>query len=349
MTTAPFTDDEHHFRALRIPIGPKAGQPCKPADLEALARNNEGGANGFYPIGLYQTWHNGIHLWAGEGDPVHALCDGRIVAACVGRKTEAHETFGCRGFVLVRHTLTTVEKPAEADRLKRGKLTNVTFFALYQHLLGLGRGAKFPPWLESMRLFLAGEANPDEGRFVKVFGKPEQVKVKGKMKTVVRPIELRSEPTQDKSHKTAPEHWMPGKKVLKTLAEATVVQVLGQPRGRFQQVRVMAGERLEGWLSLDGGTTAELPELGAQIKALRDGGTVAIDHPVVAGEVLGGGRAPRGGPPARQWPRRRLRRPPRDLLRAAPRPRVREGLADSRGRHRRRRDGGDGPRRAEAV
>jgi hypothetical protein len=281
MTTVPFTDDEHHFPGLRLPIGDKAGQPCKKADLEALARNNESGASGYYPIGLYQTWHNGIHLWAGEGSPVHAVCDGRIVAACVGRKTEISETFGCRGFVLVRHTITTVDKPLEKDRLKRGKLTNVTFFALYQHLLGLGRGGIFPGWLESMRLFLASEANPDDGKFVRVFGKP------GGKKNTHQAIELRSEPTKQKSHKKGSEHWVRGDRVLGKLEEATVVQLIGEPRESFQQVRVMASTRLEGWLAVDGATTAELPELGTQIKDLRNGGTVALDIPVSAGEVLG--------------------------------------------------------------
>ncbi|WP_043411058.1 hypothetical protein, partial [Archangium violaceum] len=46
--------------------------------------NNETADGGWYPIGANQTWHNGIHLTASRGAPIHSIAKGKLIAARLG-------------------------------------------------------------------------------------------------------------------------------------------------------------------------------------------------------------------------------------------------------------------------
>jgi len=83
--------------------------------VQAYYDNNERGAGGWYPLGANQTWHNGVHLVASQGDAVRAVAPGRIVAARLARNDQLDEyPFGSPGFVLMEHTLSGFPVDAEA-------------------------------------------------------------------------------------------------------------------------------------------------------------------------------------------------------------------------------------------
>lgn len=75
---------------------------------------------GYFPIGANTVWHGGVHLHVERGTYVHALWDGKIVAARLSddrSKAEGH--YGSFSFVLVRHEL----PGAQLNKLRpKGKL-----------------------------------------------------------------------------------------------------------------------------------------------------------------------------------------------------------------------------------
>ncbi|MBU0550308.1 N-acetylmuramoyl-L-alanine amidase [Myxococcota bacterium] len=79
--------------------------------------NTERGPGGYFPVGVNQAWHTGIHLNVDEGTPVHAPADGLIVVA---RNTRLGK-MGSPNMVLIRHDLSI-------DNQQR------TFFSLLMHL-----------------------------------------------------------------------------------------------------------------------------------------------------------------------------------------------------------------------
>ena len=84
-------------------------------------RNTETGKGGWFPVGASRIWHGGIHLYAAEGAPVHAIADGEIVGCRVGDGEEQDN--GSRNFVVLRHTI-------KADGAWKDKV----FYSLYLHL-----------------------------------------------------------------------------------------------------------------------------------------------------------------------------------------------------------------------
>lgn len=79
--------------------------------------NTERGHGGFFPVGVNQAWHTGIHLNVKEGTPILAPADGLIVVA---RNTKMGK-MGSPNMVLIRHDL-------KIDGQQR------TFFSLLSHL-----------------------------------------------------------------------------------------------------------------------------------------------------------------------------------------------------------------------
>lgn len=84
---------------------------------EPYFRDTELGTGGFFPVGVNQAWHTGIHLNVKVGTPVVAPADGLIMAA---RNVEPGP-LGSPNFVLIKHKL----KVGTAFR---------TFFSVISHL-----------------------------------------------------------------------------------------------------------------------------------------------------------------------------------------------------------------------
>jgi len=100
---------------VTYPIRGKTGK-----DLRALVSSAK---TGFFPIGVNQFWHGGVHLPLSE--PLQAVADGDLVAYRINKKTltiKGKQKYST-GFVLTRHTYTTP------------KNANIEFFCLYMHLL----------------------------------------------------------------------------------------------------------------------------------------------------------------------------------------------------------------------
>jgi predicted chitinase len=79
-------------------------------DLDKLASANEGGAEGFFPVGKNRFWHGGVHLPALK--QIVAVYDGTLVAYRIDKKLEVVETAGAKyevstGFALLRHETAT--------------------------------------------------------------------------------------------------------------------------------------------------------------------------------------------------------------------------------------------------
>ncbi|MDC3956759.1 penicillin-insensitive murein endopeptidase [Polyangium jinanense] len=69
--------------------------------------------SGYFPLGTNTTWHGGAHLHVAEGTAVHAMFDGRIVAARLPAAADKSKgAFGSRNFILIRHEI-------DGDRLNK--------------------------------------------------------------------------------------------------------------------------------------------------------------------------------------------------------------------------------------
>src|SRR5262249_5815159 len=98
-----------------FPIGlhGKVEIPDTAAELTAATaayyKNNDEGGGGYFPVGPEEfegepnrLWHGGVHLHAGDGDPVFAPWAGEVGAA---RNVPDHVTAGALSFVLLRHVV----------------------------------------------------------------------------------------------------------------------------------------------------------------------------------------------------------------------------------------------------
>lgn len=66
----------------------------------------EGQDGGFFPLGVNNFWHGGVHLPANAGSIVRAPFDGKIVAVRLGATTAASEAaYGNLNFILLRHEI----------------------------------------------------------------------------------------------------------------------------------------------------------------------------------------------------------------------------------------------------
>ena len=90
--------------------------------FERYYHNAEIAPGGWYPIGVNQSWHSGIHLTAPKGTPVLNMMEGTIVAVRNVRPVD----LGSPSFVLVRH-----ERAADSA-VKNS--TSVYWYSLYMHL-----------------------------------------------------------------------------------------------------------------------------------------------------------------------------------------------------------------------
>jgi len=79
------------------------------ADPDATAASHaavEQGRGGFFPLGVNNFWHGGVHLSAPAGTRLHAPFSGHIVALRLGSIPEVSDgAFGSANFLLLRHEI----------------------------------------------------------------------------------------------------------------------------------------------------------------------------------------------------------------------------------------------------
>lgn len=174
----PGFDWQRVYHALRgeansFPVVLKAGENI--ADLlapdkvevaaEVLYQNNETGGGGYYPIGLNQNWHGGIHLAAPVGTEVHAMFDGILVAARFGHKMSRYGVntpLGSNNFVVLRHD---VPMP---------KSKPLRVFSLYMHLGPMEIDAAAPAYEWLRQTFRVYKSEEDEERPALDMGEPAE-------------------------------------------------------------------------------------------------------------------------------------------------------------------------------
>jgi len=102
-------------------------------NAESYFRATETGPGGFFPLGINQGWHTGVHVQIDRGTPVFAPADGVVVAARVGEEVEG---LGSPNVVVIKHEL-----PIAGE--------DVTFFSVISHLEQVELGANSPiPWIQ---------------------------------------------------------------------------------------------------------------------------------------------------------------------------------------------------------
>lgn len=117
-------------------------------------RNNEQGRGGYYPLGINQQWHGGIHLHVPKGTPVRAMLSGTVVAAHFGPPVE----LGSNNFVVLRH-----EVPMPRANDTEENPTKLVVYSLMMHLDAVDLEGKdpsrTPEWLRAV--VQAGAAEED--------------------------------------------------------------------------------------------------------------------------------------------------------------------------------------------
>lgn len=131
----------------------------------------EGG--GYFPMGVNQTWHNGIHVPVRRGTLIRPLLEGELVAAHFVRE-EDFPAYGSNNFVLLRHRIVLppryqaeIDQPkveqteAEAADAEPKLPENVlTAYSLYMHLDGVDM--ERPPDLPLFQLLKSHSAGKGE-------------------------------------------------------------------------------------------------------------------------------------------------------------------------------------------
>ena len=121
-------------------------------DAEAFYQNIENGNGGFFPVGIQQQWHGGVHIRTTRGEGVRAMLTGTVVAARMTR----HPALGSSNFVLLKHSL---PMPREGDDPESP--TRLTLYSLYMHLEDPESpiAGDTPQWMQR-----ASKKEPEENR-----------------------------------------------------------------------------------------------------------------------------------------------------------------------------------------
>ncbi len=121
--------------------------------LDRYYLNAESSEGGWYPIGVNQSWHSGIHLSAPEGTPILSMMEGTIVAVRNVKMVD----LGDPSFVLIKHE--------REETGPDGDPRTVKWFSLYMHLEQMMDPEKMAtiPWMGKL---LGNEFEiPDEVAF----------------------------------------------------------------------------------------------------------------------------------------------------------------------------------------
>lgn len=112
---------------------------------------------GYYPVGINQTWHGGVHVRAEKGKEVKAMFDGVLVA---GHMQPQPTRLGSNNFLLLRHQ---VDIPT---RIK-GKARSLIFYSLYMHLeyvdVTMHAADDAPQWVRELYKIHSGVEEDEEG------------------------------------------------------------------------------------------------------------------------------------------------------------------------------------------
>lgn len=87
-------------------------------NAETYFRHIESGDGGFFPVGVNQSWHTGVHFDIDPGTPIYAPADGVIVAA---RASDDVKGMGSPNVVVIKHELPIGDQ-------------DVTFYSVISHL-----------------------------------------------------------------------------------------------------------------------------------------------------------------------------------------------------------------------
>ena len=112
-------------------------------EVGRLYKNNEERSEGgTYPVGRYQNWHGGVHLFVPRGTPVRAMSGGVLVLAHFEDKPTQ---MGSNNFVVLRHEVEIPVAPDEDPRVFK-------FYSLYMHLDPIDfRSKDAPGWVKLLR------------------------------------------------------------------------------------------------------------------------------------------------------------------------------------------------------
>lgn len=125
------------------------------------SNNETQGNGGWYPMGINQTWHGGIHLVVPDKPKrrVFSMFDGVLVAARFGK---APTRLGHNNFMLLRHDIPI---PAATEG---GEAKTFIFYSLYMHLEPIDFNNLHddtPPWVKEVMRIDAGKTDEEEAGF----------------------------------------------------------------------------------------------------------------------------------------------------------------------------------------
>lgn len=152
---------EHNAFPVEIEDGKNIATLLEPAKVEEYAeqyyKNNEQSSDGgWFPIGINQTWHGGVHLHKRANADVKMMFDGVLVAGRFGKKPAR---MGHNNFLLFRH-----EVPI--PRRGKDKTSPLVFYSLYMHLAPVDVSADDRDafeWVKALRRVDSGKAEEDAG------------------------------------------------------------------------------------------------------------------------------------------------------------------------------------------
>lgn len=265
---------EAKFRGhLHYPLSLGGADTFSKDKLGSYYTNNEKADGGWYPIGASQTWHNGIHLIASHGDPIHSIAKGRLIAARLGHDySDEKYPFGSPRFVLILHEMSLLKNPAERDPGK-WQTRDIQFYTLYMHLDCQASEMREVPWLRSFLPFLSSSTA--------LTGMLARVNVAEDGTGDQKGLNSRGAPTEGRNGK-----WLKGN-VIAVLPKGTIVERCAGRKGSYQEVNVPSKGLSSVWVYDEGNRLVDIPSFTEQVNALRTGGCAKLDYPIESGEILG--------------------------------------------------------------
>ncbi|MGM0576770.1 MAG: N-acetylmuramoyl-L-alanine amidase [Myxococcota bacterium] len=163
---------EHNAFPVELEKGLNIATLLEPDKVEQYAeqyyRNNEDHTGGgWFPVGMNQTWHGGVHLHQEAGSPVKAMFDGVVVA---GRFGDKPTRMGHNNFVVLRHE---VDIPTR----RKDKSEKLVFYSLYMHLSPMSVtevGDDSPEWVRALHRVHSGLTEEEEAALEGGFGEKEE-------------------------------------------------------------------------------------------------------------------------------------------------------------------------------
>ncbi|HOU54382.1 MAG TPA: peptidoglycan recognition family protein [Myxococcota bacterium] len=140
------------------------------------------GEGGYFPVGVNQTWHGGIHVPCAPGTPVRPMLQGELVAAHLVGSDAFPPGLGSNNFVVLRHriplpprlaSVTRAPCPETRDRDRSGETSGgevappppneLVVFSLYMHLDGVD-WRRPTPLMQKILSRYPADPNPQDAR-----------------------------------------------------------------------------------------------------------------------------------------------------------------------------------------